>query len=279
MTKSAKRSSESTGPRLVSKLEVSTEFGNFLGDTRIRLLEAIAEHGSISQAARHVPLSYKAAWDAVDAMNNLAQQPLVERLTGGRQGGGTTLTEYGRRVIAMYRAVEQEYQLALDRLSQQLGAEAGSAQQFQQLLRRMNLRTSARNQFACTVVGLREGDVDYEVYLRLDNAIELVAIITRDSAEQLELTIGTEVFALVKASSVLLMTERGLRTSARNHLWGTVSRVHEGPVNSEVVIDLGGGKSVTAVVTTESVANLGVEVGKPACAVIKSSNLILSVVG
>lgn len=273
MTKSA------PAPRLTSKLEVTTEFGNFLGDTRIRLLEAIAEHGSISQAAKYVPISYKAAWDAVDAMNNLAQHPLVERTTGGRQGGGTQLTDYGKQVIAMYRAVEKEYQLALDRLSQQLGGSEGNVRQFQQLLRRMNLRTSARNQFACTVTGLREGDIDYEVYLKVDAETQLVAVITRDSAEQLELAIGTEVFALVKASSVLLMTETGLRTSARNHLWGTVSRVHDAPVNSEVVIDLGSGKSVTAVVTHESVKNLGVEVGKPACAVIKSSNIILSVIG
>ena len=80
--------------RLRSRLEVDTEFGSFLGDTRIRLLEAIDTHGSISQAAKAVPLSYKAAWDAVDAMNNLADEA-----AGGAQrpaashGGGTLLTE------------------------------------------------------------------------------------------------------------------------------------------------------------------------------------------
>ncbi|MDB5801232.1 MAG: Molybdenum transporter [Rhodocyclales bacterium] len=272
--------------RLVGKLEIATELGNFLGDSRIRLLEAIALHGSISQAARHVPMSYKTAWDAVDAMNNLAQQALVERTTGGRQGGGTQLTDYGRRVIAMYRAVEMEYQRALDELSQQLGGEADSIGDFRHLLRRMSMRTSARNQFACTVSGLREGDVDYEVYLRLDDATELVALITRESAEQLGLAIGTEVFALVKASAVLLMTEAGLRTgarglhaSARNHLSGQVSRLHEGPVNAEVVIDIGGGKSVTAVVTRERIDTLGIEVGKTASAAFKASSIILSVIG
>ncbi|MBP8221486.1 MAG: winged helix-turn-helix domain-containing protein, partial [Aeromonadaceae bacterium] len=89
---------------LRTKLEVETEFGAFLGDTRIRLLEAIAIHGSISQAAKKVPLSYKAAWDAIDNMNNLAEQPLVLRSAGGRQGGGTQLTAYGKKVVALYRA-------------------------------------------------------------------------------------------------------------------------------------------------------------------------------
>ena len=82
---------EQIAHRLRSRLEVDTEFGSFLGDTRIRLLEAIDKHGSISQAAKAVPLSYKAAWDAIDAMNNLADQPLVVRSTGGKNGGGTLL--------------------------------------------------------------------------------------------------------------------------------------------------------------------------------------------
>jgi molybdate transport system regulatory protein len=274
------RSSRPAPPRLLGRLEVATDMGTFLGDTRIRLLEAIDQHGSISQAAKHVPLSYKAAWDAVDAMNNLADQPLVERIAGGKHGGGTVLTAHGRKVIALYRAVETEYQQALDRLMVQWAeVDAGNVRSFQQLLRRMAMRTSARNQFVCTIVGLREGDVDYEVYLRVDAQHELVAVVTRDSAEQLELSIGTEVVALVKASAVLLLTDEALRTSARNHLWGEVLRVVEGPVNSEVTLGLGQGKTVTAVVTHESVVALGLVPGIRACAVFKSSSVILSVLG
>jgi len=59
----------------VGSLSVNTEVGAFLGDTRIRLLEAIGRLGSISRAAKAVPMSYKAAWDALDAMNNLARPP------------------------------------------------------------------------------------------------------------------------------------------------------------------------------------------------------------
>ena len=95
-------------PRLVGTLSVNTEVGAFLGDTRIRLLEAIGRHGSISRAAKAVPMSYKAAWDALDAMNNLADSPLVESAVGGRHGGGTHLTDFGHRLITLYRAVEEE---------------------------------------------------------------------------------------------------------------------------------------------------------------------------
>ena len=75
---------DKTPPVLHGKLSLDTAMGAFLGDTRIKLLEAIALHGSISQAAKTVPLSYKAAWDAIDAMNNLAPEPLVIRTTGGK---------------------------------------------------------------------------------------------------------------------------------------------------------------------------------------------------
>lgn len=264
--------------KLVGKLTVDTEFGSFLGDTRIKLLESIDRYGSITKAAKAVPLSYKAAWDAVDAMNNLAEEALVERSVGGKHGGGTNLTEYGKRLVAMYRAVEQEYQESLNRLAQRMGEDgAGDIRQFQAMLRRMSMKTSARNQFVGTVSSLREGEVSFEVGIRLDETTEIIAIITRESAETLELTIGSEVYAFVKASSVILLTEPNARTTARNHLWGEISRVHEGPVNSEVIIALPGGRNVTAIVTHDSVDNLALKVGTPACAVFKASNVILAV--
>src|SRR5574343_342767 len=210
---------EQIAHRLRGKLEVDTEFGSFLGDTRIRLLEAIEQFGSISQAAKAVPLSYKSAWDAIDAMNNLADQPLVLRATGGRNGGGTQLTEHGRKTVALYRALEAEYQAALDRLAASMQENAaGDFEQFRQLLRRMSMKSSARNQFAGQIVGLREGHVDFEVRLKLDAHNELVAVITRESAETLGLTIGMEVSALVKSSSVLLLTDSAVRTTASTSL-------------------------------------------------------------
>ncbi|TXT37018.1 MAG: molybdate transport system regulatory protein [Comamonadaceae bacterium] len=83
--------------QLTGKLLIDTAMGSFLGDKRIRLLEAIDKTGSISQAAKAVPLSYKAAWDAVDDMNNVAPEPLVKRAAGGRHGGGTELTALCQR--------------------------------------------------------------------------------------------------------------------------------------------------------------------------------------
>lgn len=265
-------------PKLTGKLLIDTAMGSFLGDKRIRLLEAIDKSGSISQAAKAVPVSYKAAWDAVDDMNNVAPEPLVHRSAGGRHGGGTELTAFARRLIAFYRALEKESQLALEKLTSNL-EQSGvcDVDDFRQVLRRMSMKTSARNQFAGPVVSIKEGVVDAEVTLRLAPELELTAIVTRESAENLELAIGRDVLAFVKASSILLLTGEDGRISARNRFAGAVTHIHQGPVNAEVTLAMPGGRHlITAVITDESVKRLGLVVGQPLTAVFKASSVFLA---
>lgn len=128
---------------LQGNFTVDADGRTFLEDNRIRLLEAIDELGSISKAARQVPLSYKTAWDAVQTMSAMASQPLVVRTTGGAGGGGSRLTDYGRRLVAFYRALESEYQTALAELACHVGEPAGRSN-FRYLLRRQSMRSSAR---------------------------------------------------------------------------------------------------------------------------------------
>ncbi len=77
-----------------------------IGPGKADLLEAIAQSGSISAAARSMGMSYKRAWDLVDTMNKSFRQPLVLTATGGTQGGGTALTEFGHDVLRRYRELE-----------------------------------------------------------------------------------------------------------------------------------------------------------------------------
>jgi molybdate transport system regulatory protein len=263
--------------KLTGKLLIDSGVGSFLGDKRIRLLEAIDKTGSISQAAKAVPLSYKAAWDAVDDMNNLAPELLVNRSAGGRNGGGTELTSFARRLIGFYRALEQESQLALERLTSNLEQNGvANAADFRQVLRRISMKTSARNQFAGPVANLKEGVVNTEVSVQLGPNLALTAIVTRESADNLGLAVGRDVLAFVKASSVLLMVGEDTPISARNRFTGTVVSIHDGPVNSEVTLAIPGGHHViTAVVTEQSVKRLGVVVGQTVTAVFKASSVFL----
>ena len=266
--------------QLTGKLLIDTAMGSFLGDKRIRLLEAIDRTGSISQAAKAVPISYKAAWDAVDDMNNVAPEPLVLRSAGGKHGGGTELTSFARRLIAFYRALEKESQLALKKLTGNL-EQSGvcNVDDFRQVLRRMSMKTSARNQFAGPVVALRDGVVDTEVTVQLAPLLSLTAIVTRESAETMGLSVGRDVLAFVKASSILLLVGDAGTISARNRFTGTVTAIHRGPVNAEVSLTMAGGSHVmTAVITDDSVQRLGLAQGVTASAVFKASSVFLAAI-
>src|SRR5262249_8414001 len=93
------------------------------GRDRIRLLECIGREGSISAGARAMGLSYKAAWDAIDALNTLFGQPLIETRAGGQRGGGARLTAAGLRVVETWTRLEGELSRTLQGLELGLRAD------------------------------------------------------------------------------------------------------------------------------------------------------------
>src|SRR6478735_4317432 len=80
--------------------------GHGLSDKRIDILRGIGRSGSISQAAREAGVSYKAAWQAIDTLTNLAGVPLVERAVGGAGGGGALLTTHGGHLLELADALD-----------------------------------------------------------------------------------------------------------------------------------------------------------------------------
>ncbi|MGF6774693.1 molybdate transport system regulatory protein [Paraburkholderia sp. GAS199] len=139
------------------------------------------------------------------------------------------------------------------------------------------MKTSARNHFAGEVTEVKHGAVNDEVILRSDNGLEIVAVITHGSARTLGLAAGKKAFALVKASSVIVMVDVAKnQVSARNCIAGTVSAVTKGAVNSEVTIDANGAQ-IAAIITNESVERLGLASGKAATAIFKASSVIVGV--
>jgi molybdate transport system regulatory protein len=244
------------------------------GSERFGLLRAVADKGSITQAAKAYGISYKAAWDAIDAMNALAGEPLVERSTGGRGGGSTRLTARGQRLVERFDQIDTAHQRFLKLLDDQ----SIDLDQPFSLLKVLNMKTSARNQFIGTVSMLRAGAINDEVEITLPGGARIVAVITQESAQGLGLRTGMRAIALVKSSSVIVATDlEGAKVSTRNRLTGVIGSVTPGAVNAEVVIDLDGGISVAAIVTQGSVKAMGLVVGQPATALFKASSVILAV--
>ena len=91
-------------PRAAIKIDFGTEVR--LGSGKVRLLELIAETGSISAAARQMEMSYRRAWLLIDEVNGIFGNPVVETVTGGTGGGGAKITPLGEAVIAAFRDLE-----------------------------------------------------------------------------------------------------------------------------------------------------------------------------
>jgi len=260
--------------KVVGSLSLGTDDQNLLSDKRIALLQSVGECGSITQAAKAVGLSYKGAWDAVDAMNSMFGEPLVVTMTGGKGGGGTQLTATGIRIVDAYGALRREQQRFLKAAS----AGIEDFDNVYQMIRRLSVKTSARNQFFGKVTAIKQGSVNVEVELTLTGGDKVHSVITHDGLDNLGLKIGSEAWALVKASWIILaLPEAADKLSARNRLPGTVTRVVPGNVNTEVTLLLDGGNAVSVVVTNESVNYLGLTEGIAACAVFKASSVILGV--
>ncbi|MFM0335787.1 TOBE domain-containing protein [Paraburkholderia fungorum] len=139
------------------------------------------------------------------------------------------------------------------------------------------MRTSARNQFAGEVAEVKQGAVNDEITLRTQDGLEIVAVITHGSAASLGLAAGKQAFALVKASSVIIMVDVvKSQVSVRNCIAGTVSAVTKGAVNSEVTISANGAQ-IAAIITNESAERLDLANGKPATAIFKASSVIIGV--
>ena len=140
------------------------------------------------------------------------------------------------------------------------------------------VKISARNVLPGTVTGITKGAVNSEVVLTLRGGEIIVAVITNPSVGRLGLAAGTDAFAIIKASDV--MVGKGLenaRLSARNVLPGKVAELNDGAVNSEVGIQLAGGTVLIASITKESVQALNLKQGDAASAVVKASHVMVGV--
>jgi len=239
---------------------------------RVALIEAGDELGSISAAAKRMGLSYKGAWDIVQALNNLFDAPLIEAAPGGKAGGAAQVTPRGREVVTAFRRVQGQVDAALAKL------EAGFAGDVtRDLFWSLGMRTSARNALRGEISRITTGTVSSEVGLTVAPGVEIISILTRRSVEELDLAKGKPAIALIKSSFVVLAKGENLRTSARNQIAGKVTSREDGAVNSEIVLDIGGAKTLTATITLESAETLEIAAGDTVTALVKAPHVILAV--
>jgi molybdate transport system regulatory protein len=265
----------SSAPALNAALSLRRGEGGRVGAERIALLEALGELGSIRAAAARVGLSYKAAWDAVQALNNLFDAPLVNARAGGAQGGAAELTPSGRAAVAAFRRLEGDLAEVLARLDR--GLAGAPAADIGGGFWSLGMQTSARNALRGTVTQLTYGAVNTEVTLAVAGGVEIVAIVTCESAAALGIAVGKPVIALIKSSFVVLAKGEGLVTSARNQIAGVVASREDGAVSSEITLEIAQGKTLIATITRQSAEAMGLAPGEKLTALIKAPHVILAI--
>jgi len=218
----------------------------FADPRRIALLKQIEQTGSISQGAKNAGISYKSAWDAINEMNSLSEQTLVDRATGGKGGGGAMLTRYGQRLIQLYDLLAQIQQKAFDVLSDD---DALPLDSLLAAISRFSLQTSARNQWFGTVTARDRDQVQQHVDILLaDGTTRLKVAITAHSGERLGLDEGKEVLVLLKAPWVNITLDEKQAKDADNQLHGKISHIARGDEQSEVLMTLPDGQVLCATV-------------------------------
>ncbi len=245
--------------------------GHAASDKRIDILRHIGEVGSISEAARRCGVSYKAAWQAVETLANLAGAALVQKAVGGAGGGGASLTLDGQRLLRAAEAMHRARHAVLHSLSHDATRLRAPA---------LAVRTSMRNQWPAVVHAVVKRGALVRVVLNLavdvmpDNGagvMQLEARITRESAELLALVPGLPVVALAKATAIRVARRLRARDGC-NVLRGTVLRATGAAAGGEVSLRLANGLQLVGFAQ----AAHGLRLRDEAMAAVETSGVVIA---
>jgi len=255
---------------LMPTSRLSDALGHAPADKRIDILRAVVLTGSISQAARDTAVSYKAAWQALDTLTNLAGVPLVERVVGGAGGGGAVVTPAGVELLALADALNAARRHVLAARTSSTGLLNGAS---------LGLRTSMRNQWPCQVIRVAHLGAIAQIHLQLGSDSDLVTLmarVTQESAELLALQPGQSVLALCKATVVKItaipISTEGFPRGTPNRLEGMATHMAPGGIHDEVALQL------TPALHVVGFAPSGVvpDVGSRAVAVIAENAVVIA---
>ncbi len=256
---------------LEARLWVKKNDKNFLGKGRIELLKLIKEYGSIHAAAKTMKMSYKAAWDSVDAMNKLSNTPLVQKTSGGKGGGGTLLTQRGEEIIVAFELLEQKHRQFLDLFSDNddLIAIASTIDQ-------LTLKLSARNQLSAVITNIQQDSVNVLLEMTTKGSQKIYASITKSSFVRLKCSLGDTIIAIIKASSILLSKTQPAFVY-ENSIQAKVSQILRDTSGVEVTLELQGGSRLTSTLQNKIFDTLNIHINDEVYAYFRASSVLIGI--
>ena len=215
-------------------------------------------------------MSYKSAWEAVDTMNALSPEPIVCRETGGKDGGGTTITAYGQQLLKNYAVLKEEHNRFLEKLSELTDIQSGAFK----TIGRLAMQISARNQIQAEVVSVDSKNVNANILLRLKSGKELLSTITKEAVENLHLEEDQTVIAIFKSNAVRL-SKKVDESNQENSLEGIVSKIDKDVENTKIAVDIGEHDTVVSVMPTDILEKMELSEGSSVTVMIKANDIMI----
>jgi molybdate transport system regulatory protein len=225
---------------------------------------------SFDTLTNYDPLAGSAIWGGgLLEFNALSPEPIVYRETGGRDGGGTTVTAYGETLLETYAVLKEEHHRFLERLSQITDLEKGTFK----TIGRLGLQISARNQIQAEVLKVEPGEVNARITLLLKSGQRLYSTITEEAVEDLHIEAGQTVTAICKSSNVVLLSQED--DTFDNCLKGQVVQWEKDRTNIKVVVDIGSHDRVVSVMAVEKMDGMQIQEGMQVHLGIEANNIML----
>jgi molybdate transport system regulatory protein len=231
----------------------------------IALLEAIKEKGSISKAAKALPVSYKVAWEIIDSINNLAKEPVVVKSIGGSGGGGTKITPYGEKLIKDYHLIKKEYDKFISTLSKIPDIKT---------IKKLTLKLSARNQLFGKVIEIKKDTASAEVSFKLKSGVVLKSSITKEAADELGLDIGDEIVGIIKATSVMISGKNEFKKTT-NLFEGIIEELQIGKITTNIKLHIDNLDKFWVTCKNDLIKELELKKGKRVFVFIRPKNIII----
>ncbi len=163
-----------------------------IDQTDALLLRGISETSSLKEGAKLADISYRNAWDRIQAIESSLGLTIVETKVGGATGGGASLTPAGVSLLSNFRKVRKYLFNALDE---------------REYMAHASYKLSARNRLRVRITGIQKGDVTASLKMKVTAPATLTSIISTEAVEDLGLKEGDEAFAIIKSTEVILAKE------------------------------------------------------------------------
>lgn len=235
--------------RLRSELLLGKETEHFLNAKRVELLENITAFGSIAKAAKASAVTYKTAWEWIDKMNALAPKPLVQKISGGKGGGGTLVTAYAKELIRIYEEVQALHEKHLYTLQ--------SA--FEHLEDDIETKTFSFSRLNAKVKEILSDEKRATLVLELPCGSLISAQAPLSFVEVNALKAGSPVAVLIESEAVSVSKSLDKEISSRNKLKTRVKDVSIDGDDVLLTLSLGSGQFLTSRITLKSYKELGIK--------------------